>query len=129
MLPLSTPLVELLERRRRDAEPGVTWVFPSARGTGPLAEPKRAVASIAERAGVAASPHALRRTFATVATWRAGVPELALKQLLNHRPPRRNVTATNYIKALPLEELRPYMQAIADALLAGGRRAGPDGRP
>ena len=123
VLPLSTPLAELLERRRREAASGVPWVFPSASGTGPLAEPKRAVASIAERTGIVASPHALRRTFATVATWRAGVPELALKQLLNHRPPRRNVTATNYIRSLPLEELRPYMQAIADALLEGGRRS------
>ena len=122
VLPLSTYLTELL--KRRDNESTSEWVFPSSGRRGYLAEPKNAIRRVADRSGVEASPHALRRTFSNVAMNGARIPEPVRKRLLNHAADRRDVTARHYT-TLSLEELRPHMQAVTDALLKAGQREMP----
>ena len=121
-LPLSTPVHELLTSRKLDSVD--EWVFPSYGASGHIEEPKKAVARVTELSGVQCSPHGLRRTFSNIAAFKARVPEPVRKLLMNHAPDRRDVTGFNYTN-LPLEELRPFMQDIADAILEGAKQPKP----
>ena len=79
------------------------WVFPSPRGPeGRLSGPKR----------LRWSPHAHRRTFATVAM-EAGVLEEVVGRLLNHTP--LSITGHRYVRP-SLDALRPAMQTVCDEL-------------
>ena len=118
-LPLPTTVIEILERRKKNAIN--KWVFPSHSKTGHLSEPKSAVASIAKHSGVQCSPHGLRRTFSNIAAFKARVPDGARKILINHTPNPRNVTEFHYT-SLPIEERRPFIQDIADAIQQGAER-------
>ena len=64
-LPLSDFLVELLERRARNATGG--YVFPGTGKEGHLVEPKRHVQRVVAASGVPFMLHDLRRTFAYLA--------------------------------------------------------------
>ena len=111
-LPLSNYLLELLERRKQENEalfPGSPWAFPSLSKSGHIEEPR------IEVAGVAWTPHDLRRTFITVAE-SLDISHYALKALVNHSQPTGDVTS-GYIR-LDLERLRAPVQAITDKLLA-----------
>lgn len=81
------------------------WVFPSPKSeTGHITGPPR----------LNWSPHAHRRTFATVAV-EAGVLEEIVGRLLNHTP--MSITGQRY--ALPsLEALRPSMEKVCGELTA-----------
>ena len=80
-----------------------TWVFPS---------PKSKAGHIIGPGRLKWSPHAHRRTFATVAV-EAGVLEEIVGRLLNHTP--LSITGQRY--ALPsLEALRPSIEIICQAL-------------
>lgn len=80
------------------------WVFPSPKtASGHLSTPQR----------IAWSPHAHRRTFATVAM-ESGVLEEVVGRLLNHTP--LSITGQRYVKP-SLDALRPAMQTVADELL------------
>jgi|GEM_PF-752918 integrase len=80
-----------------------TWVFPSPRSAaGHLTGPQR----------MEWSPHAHRRTFATVAM-EAGVLEEVVGRLLNHTP--LSITGQRYTKP-SLSALRPSMQAVCGEL-------------
>ncbi len=79
------------------------WVFPSPKGPeGRLTSPKR----------IAWSPHAHRRTFATVAM-EAGVLEEVVGRLLNHTP--LSITGQRYMRP-SLDALRPSMKTICRAI-------------
>jgi integrase len=79
------------------------WVFPSPKGPeGRLGAPKR----------LQWSPHAHRRTFATVAV-EAGVLEEVVGRLLNHTP--LSVTGQRYAKP-SLDALRPAMGTVCHAI-------------
>ncbi len=79
------------------------WVFPTSRSrAGHLECPKR----------LEWSPHAHRRTFATVAM-EAGILEEIVGRLLNHTP--LSITGQRYARP-SLDALRPAMQTICDAL-------------
>lgn len=81
------------------------WVFPSPRGPeGRLGAPKR----------LEWSPHAHRRTFATIAM-EAGVLEEIVGRLLNHTP--LSITGQRYVKP-SLEALRPAMEHVCEELSA-----------
>jgi len=89
------------------------WVFPSLKSTtGHLEAPKR----------IKWSPHAHRRTFATVAM-EAGVFEEIVGRLLNHTP--LSITGQRYMKP-SLDALRPAMKTVCAELRArsgdGGNR-------
>ena len=79
------------------------WVFPSPKSpTGHLSAPKR----------LEWSPHAHRRTFATIAM-EAGILEEVVGRLLNHTP--LNLTGQRYVRP-SLDALRPAMQTTCDEL-------------
>ncbi len=79
------------------------WVFPAPKShSGHLQCPTR----------IAWSPHAHRRTFATVAM-EAGVLEEIVGRLLNHTP--ISITGQRYARP-SLDALRPSMQTACDAL-------------
>ncbi len=80
-----------------------TWVFPSPKSpSGHLNAPTR----------LEWSPHAHRRTFATIAM-ETGVLEEVVGRLLNHTP--LNLTGQRYVRP-SLEALRPAMQQTCDEL-------------
>lgn len=80
-----------------------TWVFPSPKSpTGHVSGPQR----------IEWSPHAHRRTFATVAM-EAGILEEVVGRLLNHTP--LNLTGQRYVRP-SLDALRPAMQTTCDEL-------------
>jgi len=80
-----------------------TWVFPS---------PKSATGHVTGPEKFRWSPHAHRRTFATVAM-EAGVLEEIVGRLLNHTP--LSITGQRY--ALPsLDALRPSMETVCDKI-------------
>jgi integrase len=79
------------------------WVFPSPKSpTGHLGSPTR----------LEWSPHAHRRTFATVAM-EAGILEEVVGRLLNHTP--LSLTGQRYVRP-SLDALRPAMQITCDEL-------------
>ncbi|MFD0980665.1 integrase, partial [Tropicimonas aquimaris] len=79
------------------------WVFPSPKGPdGRLTAPTR----------MRWSPHAHRRTFATVAM-EAGVLEEIVGRLLNHTP--LSITGQRYAKP-SLDALRPAMEKACEEL-------------
>lgn len=80
------------------------WVFPSPQSRdGHITNPQR----------MPWSPHAHRRTFATVAV-EDGVLEETVGRLLNHTP--LSITGRRYAKP-SLDALRPAMQTACDAIL------------
>lgn len=79
------------------------WVFPS---------PKSASGHITNATRMGWSPHAHRRTFATVAM-EAGVLEEVVGRLLNHTP--LSITGQRYVKP-SLDALRPSMGTICNEL-------------
>ncbi|MBO6854194.1 MAG: integrase family protein [Marivivens sp.] len=84
------------------------WVFPSPKSpTGHITNPQR----------LTWSPHAHRRTFATVAM-EAGVLEEVVGRLLNHTP--LSITGQRYTKPR-LDALRPSMETVCKEL---GERLG-----
>lgn len=79
------------------------WVFPSSKSpSGHVTGPER----------ITWSPHAHRRTFATVAM-ESGVLEEIVGRLLNHTP--LSITGQRYVKP-SLAALRPSMQQVCDQL-------------
>ena len=103
--PFDLPIVdihhEILEPMRAL---GRDWVFPAPKSkSGHLECPKR----------IPWSPHAHRRTFATVAM-EAGLLEEVVGRLLNHTP--ISITGQRYARP-SLEALRPAMQTACGALI------------
>ena len=85
------------------------WVFPSPQSrAGHITNPSR----------LTWSPHAHRRTFATVAL-EAGLLEETVGRLLNHTP--QSITGRSYTRPA-LDMLRPAMATTCDALLSRIRR-------
>lgn len=79
------------------------WVFPS---------PKSSIGHITNPERLRWSPHAHRRTFATVAM-EAGVLEEVVGRLLNHTP--ISITGQRYVRP-SLDALRPAMEVTCKAL-------------
>lgn len=87
------------------------WVFPSPKGPeGRITNPAR----------LRWSPHAHRRTFATVAM-EAGVLEEVVGRLLNHTP--ITITGQRYTKP-SIEALRPAMETACAELMKRSQRLG-----
>lgn len=124
-MPLSDYLVDLLKARKADNAdrfPKSPYVFPSAdseSGHIEEARPTRFVVVRGKRQKVRdaslPSPHALRHTFAAICEHRVVIPHLHTKLLLNHAPPRSNIT-WQYAGAGDTEALRVSMQKVTDYL-------------
>ena len=120
VLPLSDYLLSMFSRRRDESIS--KWVFPSPNSrAGYILEPKTSIAAIHTRSGIKCSPHGLRRTFATLAHDKAGVPFLQVKRLMNHSQ-GRDVTEQHYLNETEIEDLRQHMQAITDMMLSYGQQ-------
>lgn len=109
-LPLSDYLLELLISRK--AVSVAPYVFADSAGRR-ISNFRYALASIEKASGVRATPHDLRRTFATVAE-SLDIPAYALKRLLNHST-GADVTAGYIVTSV--ERLREPMQKITDYVL------------
>ncbi len=116
-LPITDQLLVILQRRKDRAEVLESpWVFPAIgfKGTEHLVEPASLVKEAATRS-VKFKLHDLRRTFAGVAQYKAGVDNLTLKRLLNHST-KSDVTAGYVVpncEALrkPLTKINNYFAA------------------
>ncbi|MEP0773102.1 MAG: tyrosine-type recombinase/integrase [Acidobacteriota bacterium] len=121
--PLSVPLCGTVMRvlqRRREAAISSEFVFPSAtRRAGHVDTPREGFAALLEEASIAehATPHDLRRTFATTAG-EAGVGWGDIAALLGHSP----VPGITHVYVRPsLAGLRRAVARLEAALLAAGR--------
>lgn len=112
ILPLSSPLYELL-LARRDNDPDGEWVFPGVGRTGHLVEVKSFVARVAKASGVEFTLHDLRRTFITIAE-SLDVSFYALKRMMNHRTD--NDVTGGYI-VMDVERLRRPVERVAERIL------------
>ena len=112
ILPLSTPLYDLL-LARRDGDPEGDWVFPGVGVTGHMVEVKSFVARVAKASGVKFTLHDLRRTYVTIAE-ALDIPAFALKRLLNHRTD--NDVTGGYI-VMDVERLRRPVERIAERIM------------
>jgi integrase len=112
-LPLSDFILTLLAQRR--AQTGESqWLFPRADRDQFMAYPYDAIQVVAKLAGCPFTPHALRRTFCSVAA-RAGVGHHLIRKLVNHTQVLD--VAHKYI-LIGIEGLREPMQDITDRFLA-----------
>lgn len=83
-VPLTKPVIEILERRRELAGEGAIFVFENRRGAGSIAHRGKKAASILCRAlSFEFRAHDLRRTAATRMA-EAGVPRDHIAKVLNH---------------------------------------------
>lgn len=108
VMPMSNFVFKLLKNRKSrvtDSE----FVFPAESVKGFLQEPKKWVAEVAQKSGVAVTLHDLRRTFATVAET-VNVGQRTIQRLLNHRPGREALTS--YV-VFGVEQLREPIEKIA----------------
>jgi integrase len=109
-LPMSDFVFKLLQKRRELGDAG--FVFPASSASGHIVEPRHFLELIEEASGVKASPHSLRRTFATAAD-EAGVNEPVIAAMLNHAQ-GSGVTPRYIIKSSA--QLREPMQKTTDQI-------------
>jgi integrase len=109
-LPLSDYLHELFSRRQAVAVSD--YVFAGSDGRR-ISNFRYTLANVEKISGVKATPHDLRRTFATIAE-SLDIPAYALKRLLNHAT-GADVTAGYVVTST--ERLREPMQKITDYVL------------
>ncbi len=114
-LPLSCPLIAILERRQ--AARTNAFVFPGRGPTGYLVEPKRQIEKVIAASSLHFTLHDLRRTFITAAE-ALDVPPYAIKRLVNHK--MANDVTAGYIVS-DLERLRAPMERVATFLEAALR--------
>jgi len=112
-LPLSDFVLTILAQRRTQTGRS-QWLFPRAESDQYMAYPYDAIQAAAKRAGCPFSPHALRRTFCSVAA-RAGVGHHLIRKLVNHTQVLD--VAHKYI-LIGVEGLREPMQEITDRFIS-----------
>jgi len=116
VVPLMGPAVEILERRRNEAD-GTPWVFPSYGKSGHITEPKAAWKKLLERAGIAdLRIHDLRRS---QGSWMAitGASLPVIGKSLGHR----STAATGIYARLSTDPVREAMEKATAAMLATGK--------
>jgi integrase len=116
MVPLVPAVVAILKRRRQ-ADSGSPWVFPSYGKTGHVVEPKAAWKRILLRAGLSdLRPHDLRRTFGS---WQAisGASLPIIGKSLGHTQP----STTAIYARLQMDPVRQSVETATTAMLATDR--------
>jgi integrase len=116
--PLAEPVLEVLARRRREAEPGARFVFPHYGKTGHLSDLRTPLERVLEAAEIEGrfTPHDLRRTWATYCRELGRDPG----PVLGHAP--TGVTERHYAMVTPSAR-RETVRATVAHLLATA--AGP----
>lgn len=89
--PIGSSALELIRNAPRLSD---EWVFPNRTGTGGV-DVKRRLSMLFEKAGIVATPHDLRRTFASTAAG-LGMSDSTIAELLGHAG--RTVTERHYIR-------------------------------
>ena len=117
-LPLTSVLLEILDRRKRDKDSPVInpwdnpYVFQGTKTNSHLTPPKRQMERVRELVGFHFTIHDLRRTFETTAS-SLSLSTYTLKKLINHKD-SRDVTG-RYI-VVQIEDLREPMEQITEEL-------------
>jgi integrase len=120
-LPLVAEAVAILEARKPadDDEHASPYVLPAARGSGPMAPPKKRWSDLLERAGLEDFRlHDIRRT---MGSWQArtGASLLVIGKSLGHK----SAAATQiYAHLGDADPVREAMQRGADAMMAAGKQ-------
>ena len=111
-IPLTPYVASLLQGIPRWSE----WVFTSRTDkTAPMSNPAKPFANLIEDAGLPyMTPHALRRSFATLSE-HIEVPAGVVAQIMGHKP---SATAEKHYKRRSLDLLRMWHVKIEDFLLA-----------
>jgi integrase len=105
-LPITRRVRELLALRKA-ADPASEYVI----GTAQI---QRQLVTIEAQTGIKATPHDLRRTWASIAD-KAGVGAYGIKRALNHKT-TGDVTGTHYAQ-VDIDDLRALMQKVEDFIL------------
>lgn len=114
VVPLSNAAVAILRDRKNDSDS--IWVFASCRSkSGHIEEPKSSVAKIESVSGINVSPHALRRTYISIAE-SIDIGPYTIKRLVNHSS-GRDVTEAHYID-IEMPRLLEATQYITDTILS-----------
>jgi integrase len=121
--PLDVPLVPqavaILKARRpaEDAENVSPYVLPAARGSGPMAPPKKRWAALLDRAGLDdLRLHDLRRS---MGSWQAktGASLIIIGKTLGHK----DAASTQIYARLDIDPVRDAMEKAAGAIMAAGK--------
>ena len=108
VVPMSSHVEGMLERRRQATDKHDQWVFPNRRKTGPLKEPRKQLEKLEQITGVKFTCHDLRRTFATLAD-SYGIDYNLIKRALNHKT--QDIT-DQYIQSR-VERMRDVFDSVA----------------
>ncbi|APW46913.1 tyrosine-type recombinase/integrase [Rhodoferax antarcticus] len=107
-VPLSAPLIQILNERSKDAKPD-DLLFPAPRG-GVLSD--MTLTALTRRMGIDAVPHGFRSTFRDWAAERTNFPRELAEQALAHKLEDKVEAA--YLRSDQLEKRRALMQSWAD---------------
>ncbi len=130
--PITRHLRAILDRRLAERHlfphteliwPGRQMNQPDPVAAGPISDPRFVLGLVKERIGLEVTPHDLRRGWASAALC-AGVPQEAIKRLMNHLTNNEDVTSGYQI--LDLNTLRALSQQVEDFLLRSGAAPGKD---
>lgn len=95
-MPLSESALAICREQLDMARPGNAHLFPAARGTGPMAPPRKAFQAVLSQLGIRNRTfHDARRTAITLAAHAPGVGLLAASRMANHASTR--ITETRYV--------------------------------
>ena len=123
---LSTQAVGILKSRLTEPDKNETWVFPSERSDGPVADPKKAWERLRERSGLTdVRMHDLRRT---LGSWQAltGTSLLVIGKSLG----QKSVKATEVYARLTTDPLGVVWQTVPlDHSVAAGSIRAASSRP
>jgi len=116
--PLTRRLRTVLERRwlERKNYPATELIWPGRDGQKPIINPRRVLWTVKERTGLTITAHDLRRGWASAALC-AGIPQEAIKRLMNHLSHASEDVTAGY-QILDLGTLRGFAQRAEDQLLS-----------
>ena len=116
--PLTRRLRVVLERRWQERKnfPATALIWPGQDGQKPISDPRFVLKVIKERTGLEITPHDLRRGWASAALC-AGIPQEAIKRLMNHLSHASEDVTAGY-QILDLNTLRNFAQQVEDHLLS-----------
>ena len=130
MIPMSNLVRSMLVQRDQSEDRHDEYVFPNAKGSGPLVDIRKAMKKVLDGAGITESlaPHDLRRTFTAIGQ-ELGLEIYQIKALLNHAD--NSVTARHYQdKRAPalvrnrrklLNQVSDYLEHSATGFVSGIR--------
>lgn len=112
-LPFTNEVEKILTRRYSERTQDL-YVFPGKGSDGCIRDVEHAQKQIIKSAGVEFTPHALRRTFISIAA--REMPDYLVKRFANHHD-KQNVTQNHYVVLKDMEALRPALQSVEDFVM------------